>query len=121
ARAPAQERMRVESFERPAPVQIPEPAAMEVERSDTSSSWVVRPDRLASAPVIAAATSASGTHSASPVSPGAGLAAQEVQCEAARVAAVLGLEVECQVVERQEDERQELVRQDSARQETARQ
>ena len=124
AAAPAQERTRAEAFERPGPVQIAEPAAMEVERSD-SSSWVVRADRFASAPVITAAASAPRTETVPP--PDSGLAAQEAQreeavrLEAARVEALLRLEVERQTAERLEVKRQELMRQETARQDAARQ
>ena len=122
----AQEHVRADGFEPPAPVQVAEPTAMDVERANASS-WVVRADRVASAPVIAAATSAPSAETVPPASPGLGLSAQEAQREeavrreAAHVEALLRLEAERQAAERQEVERGELMRQETARQETARQ
>ena len=126
AAAPAQQHTRVEASERPRPVQISEPAAMEVERSDSSSSWVVHADRFASAPVVTAAASAPRAETAPSALPDSGLAAQEgqreeaVRRETARVEGLLRLEVERQTAERLEVQRQELMRQETARQDAER-
>jgi hypothetical protein len=126
AAAVTQEHMRAQVFERPGSAQIPEPAAKDVERSDTSS-WVVRGDRAASAPVIAAASSAPSAETVPAASSDRGLVAQEAQREeairreAARVELLLRLEADRQAAERQNAERQEVMRQEGIRQEAARQ
>jgi hypothetical protein len=121
--APAKAPMRAKGPDRAAPVQIPEPAMIDVEPSDGPSS-VVRAAPFSPISVIAVAPSASSPETVPSASRDPGDVAQEAQREevvrreAARVEAAR-LEAERQQAARQAEAQLEAQRQEATRQEAA--